>query len=98
MEKITLNPLDMTAAEILQSAANRMAERVSTHNLGHAKTLRRMAMDLEKTPPTIGEMDVVEAFLLQTAAKQLERVAANQTHAAILNSIAQELDDKIHAE
>lgn len=98
MEKITLNPLDTTAAELLQAAANRMAERVNNHRPPHAVILRRMAMDLEKTPASVGEMDVIEAFLLQTAAKQLARVATDKSHAEILNKLVQELDDKIHAE
>lgn len=98
MQKISLNQLDAITAELLQTATNRMAERVNQHNPVHATTLRRMAMDLEKDPPTVGEINVIEAFLLQTAALQLARVAIDKSHAEMLNNIVRELDEKIHKE
>lgn len=97
MEKITLNPLDNTAAELLQSATIRMAEKLNNHNPNHATILRRMAMDLEKPHYSVGQLTIVGGFLLQIAAQQFAATTTNPDHAAILYGIVQEITDKIHA-
>lgn len=94
---ITLNPLDDTAAELLQSATIRMAEQLNNHNPNHATILRRMAMNLEKPQHNVGELTVVGGFLLQLAAQQFAAKATDESHAAILYEIAQEITEKIHA-
>lgn len=94
MEKITLNPLDDTAVNLLQTAAILLSE--TTHNKKHSAILRRMAMDLDKTPPTVGELDSVSGFLLQTALLQFAAQTTIHSHANILRGIAKEINEKIH--
>lgn len=93
----TLKPLADTAAELLQSATIRMAEKLNNHNPYHATILRRMAMDLGKPYYSVGQLTIVGGFLLQIAAQQFAATTTNPDHAAILYEIAQEIIDKIHA-
>ncbi len=93
-KSITLNLPDTTVASILQTAAIQLAER--THNKKHAAKLRRIAMDLDNAPGTVGPLDIVGGFLLQVAARQLANTTSNAGHAVILHNIARDINEKIH--
>ena len=92
---ITLDPLEETAADLLQAAAIRLAERIE--NPKHAVLLRRAAMSLEKTPCTVGELSPLAGFLLQVAARAFAAQVTDRSHADILYAIALEINSRIHA-
>lgn len=94
-QTITLKPLDDTAADLLHTAVVRLSEKID--NRKHADLLRRVATSLEQPTHTVGKLDPLGGFLLQTAARMLAAQTADGSRAAILREIALDINSKLHA-
>lgn len=81
--------LDEATATLVQGAVIDMAEQVED---GRASArLRRMAMELDRTPRTVGALDEEGKALLREAVERFEEQLREAAHVALLRKVEEEL-------